>query len=107
MGSKTVPMGSNLQCLPDSVRPPLKISKIIAGNVFLTFIFLHFAPIWSVVKNPHCHFSMDEPIGSFSPVQGEFILGLIPVYTSHVVESSRVKSSVLDIYKFIIRPGFF
>ncbi len=22
------------------------------------------------MQNPHCHFSMDEPIGSFSPVQG-------------------------------------
>ena len=28
-------------------------------------------PIRSVVQNPHCHFSMDEPIGSFSPVQGD------------------------------------
>ncbi len=22
------------------------------------------------MQNPHCHFSIDEPIGSFSPVQG-------------------------------------
>ncbi len=22
------------------------------------------------MQNPHCHFSMDEPIESFSPVQG-------------------------------------
>ncbi len=28
-------------------------------------------PIRLVVQNPHCHFSMDEPIGSFSPVQCE------------------------------------
>ncbi len=27
--------------------------------------------LWSVVQNPYCHFSVDEPIGSFSPVQGE------------------------------------
>ncbi len=54
MGAKTVPRGA---------------------NVLLTFIFLHFAPIRSVVQNPHCHFSMDEPIGSFSPVQGGIIEG--------------------------------
>ncbi len=49
----------NPQCLPD---------------VFLTFISLHFAPIRSVVQNPHCHFSMDEPIGF--PVQGETVSSL-------------------------------
>ncbi len=27
------------------------------------------------MQNPHCHFSMDEPIGSFSPVQCDSLSG--------------------------------
>ncbi len=51
------------------------LTEAFNKNVFLTFILLHFAPIRSVVQNPHCHFSMDEPIGSFSPVKGVFGFG--------------------------------
>ena len=42
-------------------RCKISFCKIIAGNVLLTSTFLHFAPIRSVVQNPHCHFSMNEP----------------------------------------------
>ncbi len=30
------------------------------------------------MQNRHCHFSIDEPIGSFSPVQGAFYQGPQP-----------------------------
>ncbi len=36
----------------------------------------------SHMQNPYCYFSMDEPIGSFSPVQGDFgaLLKIISLY---------------------------
>ncbi len=36
------------------------------------------------MQNPNCHFSMDEPIGSFSPVQGAMIRG---IYADNLVEA--------------------
>ncbi len=66
------PMGSSLKKITKWVR---KLCLWVR-----TFIFLHFAPIRSVVQNPHCHFSMDESIGSFSPVQGERIYKLILLF---------------------------
>ena len=53
--------------------------------IFRSIIFLHFAPIRSVVQNPHCHFSMNGPMGSFSPVQGDMATD------SHTNESSDLK----------------
>ncbi len=57
MGAKTVPRGAK--------------PHVSAYLHLKTTLYLHFAPIRSVVQNPHCHFSMDDPIGSFSPVQGD------------------------------------
>ncbi len=38
---------------------------------FLSHLFIHFAPFRSGVQNPFCHFFMDEPQGSYSPVHGD------------------------------------
>ena len=50
-----------------------QLHLIIAGIVFLTAIFIHFAPFRSGVQNPFCHFFMDEPQGSYSPVHGALV----------------------------------
>ncbi len=63
-------MGSSMKKMTIWVR---KLCLEVQNLMFLHTYILHPLGITcrSVVQNPHCHFSMDEPIGSFSPVQGE------------------------------------
>ena len=63
-------MGSPLKKITKCVR---KLCLCVQNLQFMTFIFLHFAPIRWVVQNPFCHLLMDEPIGLFSLVQGEHV----------------------------------
>ncbi len=77
MGSKTVPMGSK------SPEPTLELSQFHGkpwypvSRIFLSCKTVEFySKPYGILPQDfnlgqiYCHFSMDEPIGSFSPVQG-------------------------------------
>ena len=78
------PMGSSMKKMTIWVR---KLCLEVQNSSVLLF-----APIRSVVQNPHCHFSMHEPIGSFSPVQGD---------TTLAIHSTRVHCSSEGLDSFL------